>query len=67
MNSTTPHLLIDLARAENCGWQKQMHFDGVFNWCETNFGTIGVGMYSMGLHFNPVSVNLVNSRSKQAI
>ena len=69
MNITTAHLLNNLARAENCGWQKQMHVDGTYNWCEKDFGIIGIGMNSMGSHFNPVSINLniVNSESKQAI
>ncbi len=67
MNITTPHLLNNLARAENCGWQKQMHLDGAYNWCEKDFGIIGIGMNSMGSHFNPVSIHIVNSESKQAI
>ncbi len=29
---TMPHFLSNLARAENCGFQKQGHFDGAFNW-----------------------------------
>ena len=67
MNITTPHLLNNFARAENCGWQKQAHLDGAFNWCDKNFGIIGIGMNSMGSHFNPVSLNIVNSESKMAI
>ena len=31
---STPHLLNNMARAENCGLQKQGHFDGAFNWCK---------------------------------
>ena len=48
LNLTTPHLLMNLARAENCGWQKQLHLDGAFNWCRNDFGIIGIGMNSMG-------------------
>ena len=64
---TTPHLLNNFARAENCGSQKQGHFDGAFNWCAKDFGMIGFGMNSMGAHFNPVSLSIVNSESKEAI
>ena len=67
LNLTTPHLLMNLARAENCGWQKQLHMDGAFNWCRNDFGIIGIGMNSMGSHFNPVSLNIVNSESRDAI
>ena len=67
MNVTTPHMLNNLARSENCGWQKQAHFDGAFNLCEKEFGLVGIGVNSMGAHFNPVSLNIVNSESKAAI
>ena len=63
---STPHLLNNMARAENCGWQKVGHFDGAFNWCKKDFGMIGFGMNSMGAHFNPVSLSIVNSESKMA-
>ena len=32
MSLTTPHLLLNMARAKNCGWQAQGHFDAAFNW-----------------------------------
>jgi hypothetical protein len=64
---TTPSLLNNLARAENCGWQKVGHIDGAFNWCKKDFGMIGFGMNSMGAHFNPVSLSIVNSESKAAL
>ncbi len=67
VNVTTQHMLNNLARAENCGWQKQAHFDGAFNCCEKEFGIIGIRMNRMGAHFNPVSLNIVNSESKAAI
>jgi hypothetical protein len=54
------------ARTENCGWQKQDHFDGTFNLCSMDFGLIGFGMNSMGAHFNPVSLNIVNTESGEA-
>jgi hypothetical protein len=56
-----------MARAENCGWQKVGHFDGAFNWCKKDFGMIGFGMNSMGAHFNPVSLSIVNTESKVAL
>ncbi len=31
MNLTTQHLINNMPRAENCGWQKPMHVDGAFN------------------------------------
>jgi hypothetical protein len=64
---TTCHCLNNMARAVNCGSQTQGHMDGAFNWCKKDFALIGFGMNSMGAHFNPVSVSIVNSESKQAI
>ena len=67
MTLTTCHLLGNMSRAVNSGCQTQGHFDGAFNWCKKDFGMIGFSMNSMGAHFNPVSVSIVNSESKQAI
>jgi hypothetical protein len=64
---STCHLLNNMARAVNSTCQTQGHLDGAFNWCKTDFALIGFGMNSMGAHFNPVSVSIVNSESKQAI
>lgn len=66
LNITTPHLLLNMARAKNCGWQTQGHFDGTFNLCVKEFALIGFGMNSMGGHFNAVSINIVNSESYEA-
>jgi len=67
MTVTTCHLLGNMARAVNAGSQTQGHFDGAFNWCKKDFGLIGFGMNSLGAHFNPVSVSIVNSESKDAM
>ncbi len=64
---TTPHLINNMVRSENCGCQKTGHFDGAFNLCKKDFGMIGFGMNSMGAHFNPVSLSIVKSESKEAI
>jgi hypothetical protein len=61
------HLLNNLARAVNSTCQTQGHMDGAFNWCKKDFALLGFGMNSMGAHFNPVSVSIVNSESKEAI
>jgi hypothetical protein len=42
-------------------------FDGAFNFCKKDFGMIGFGMNSMGTHFNPVSLSIFNSESKEAM
>ena len=39
----------------------------MFNVCDKEFGLIGIGLNSMGAHFNPVSLSIVNSESKAAI
>jgi hypothetical protein len=44
-----------------------MHLDGAYNWCNKAFGIIGIGMNSIGSHYNPVSINIVNSESIDAI
>ena len=64
---STCHLLNNMARVANAGSQKQGHFDGAFNWCRKEFALIGFGMNSMGAHFNPVSMSIANSESKEAI
>jgi hypothetical protein len=66
-NITTPHPLLNLARAENCEWQRQGHFDGTLNLCSMDFGLMGFGMNSMGAHFNLVSLNIVTTEFGEAI
>ena len=67
MTITTPHMLNNLARGENCGWQKQLHVDAAFNWCEKAVAVVGMGLNSMGAHYNSVSISIANSESKLAI
>jgi hypothetical protein len=56
---STPHLLNNMARAENRGFEKTPHIDGSFNWCKKSFSLIG--MNSMGItSYNPVSVSIVS-------
>jgi hypothetical protein len=64
---STPHMLNNFARMENCRWQKQTHLDGAFNWCIKDFGLIGIGCNRVGAHFNPISLSIVNSESAAAI
>ncbi len=63
----TPHMLLNFARMTNCGWQKQIHLDGAFNFCLKDFGLVGIGCNRMGAHFNPISLSIVNSESTDAI
>ena len=68
MCPSTPHLLSNMACAVNCGSQKQGHADAAFNWCGKETPLVGFGMNSsMGTHFNPVSISIVNSDSKIGI
>jgi hypothetical protein len=67
MTVTTPHLLNNLARAGNCKFQIQGHIDGAFNWCSRDFALLGFGVNSMGAHYNPVSISIVNSESKTTL
>ena len=64
---SSSHFLNNLARAVNSTCQIQGHFDGAFNWCNKDFALLGFGVNSMGAHFNPVSVSIVNSESKEAM
>jgi hypothetical protein len=63
---STVHLLGNKTCTQLCGWQIQGHFDGSFNFCDTEFASIGFGMNSMGARFNPVSISIVNSESSEA-
>ena len=64
---TTPHMLNNFARAENAGWPKQMHMDGAYNWCSKDFSLLAIGVNSLGAHYNPVSISIVNSETKMSI
>jgi hypothetical protein len=57
-------MLINLARTKACWWQAQGHFDGAFNRIVKDFGMIG---FSMGAHFNQVSMSIITSELKLAI
>ena len=35
---SSPHLIANMARAIECGWQVQGHWDGAFNWYTKDFG-----------------------------
>jgi hypothetical protein len=63
---TTPHLLDNMARAKNCGWQIQGHFDGSFKFCQKEFAMLGFGMNSLGAHCNSVCVAIVNGETAEA-
>ncbi len=67
MTLLTQHFLNNLARADNCCFQTKGHFDGAFNWCNKNFALIAFGMKSLGAHYNPVSISIINSESKIAL
>ncbi len=64
---TTPHLLNNLAREDNCKFEVQGHIDGAFGWCSRDFALLGFGVNSMGAHYNPVSISIVNSESKTSL
>ncbi len=63
---TTLHFLINMARAKNCCWQMQGHFDGSFNFCEKSIALLGFGMGSLGAHFNPVCFAIANGETAEA-
>lgn len=67
MTISTVHLLLNMARVKNYKWQIQGQFDGSFNFCKKDFCIIGFGVNSLGAHFNPISLSLANSESKEAI
>ncbi len=67
MTLTTPHLLNNLAREDNCKFEVQGHIDGAFGWCSRDFALLGFGVTSMGAHYNPVSISIVNSESKTSL
>jgi hypothetical protein len=48
MTLMAQHFLNNMARANNCSFQTQGHFDSAFNWCNKNLALIALGMNSMG-------------------
>ncbi len=66
MTITTLHLLHNIVQTDNCGFQTQGCFDCEFNWCNKDFAfkLICFRMNSMGAHFNPMPISIVNSESK---
>ena len=67
MSLTTQHFLLNMARAKNIDRQAQGHLDAAFNRCGKVTALIGFSMNSMGAHFNPVSVSIATSESKEGI
>jgi hypothetical protein len=70
MTVTSPHLLNNMTRAvcaDNCKFQTQGHFANAFNWCNRDLALLAFGMNSMGAHYNPVSISIVNSESKTSM
>jgi hypothetical protein len=69
MTVATQHLLDNMARANNGKFQTQGHIDGAFDWCsrDSDFAFPTFGMNSMGAHYNPVSINIINSESKTSL
>ena len=63
----TPDMLLNAARLVNCGWQKQAHWDGLHNLCVKQIAMIGIGVNSLGSRFNPLSLSIVNSESKDGV
>ena len=60
---SSPHLIANMARAIECGWQIQGHWDGAFNWFKKDFGLLAFGLNRMGAHYNPVTITIANSKS----
>jgi hypothetical protein len=63
---STPHLIVNMARAIQCGWQIQGHWDGAFNWCNKDYGMLAFGLNNMGARYNPVTITIANSESRTA-
>ena len=64
---STPFFIANMARAIECGWQIEGHWDGAFNWCNKDFGLLAFGLNRMGAHYNPVTITIANSESRTAI
>jgi hypothetical protein len=56
-----------MARGDDCSFETQKHFDRAFKWCNKDFALMAFEMNSMGEHFNPVSISIVNSESKTSL
>ena len=63
---STPSLIANMARAIECGWQIQGHWDGAFNWCNKDFGLLAFGLNRMGAHYNQVTITIAKSESRTA-
>ncbi len=46
-----------MAHAVRCGWQKQGQFDGAFNWCSKEFGTIA---FCKTFNINKISMLIID-------
>ncbi len=44
----------------------QGYFDCSFDFCEKRIAKLGFGMGSLGAHFNPVCVAIVNGKTSEA-
>jgi hypothetical protein len=60
-------MLTNGARGINSKWQIFLHSDGAYNWCKKDIGLLAFGLNSMGNHYNPLSISIVNSESIASI
>jgi hypothetical protein len=67
MDLSMQHLLNNIARGDNCNFETQGHFYRAFNWCNKDFALIAFRMNSMGAHYNPVSISIVDSESTTSL
>ena len=66
MELTTMHLLLNIGRAMQSGWELQVQADGSFEFCASKLGVIIFGVNSLRHIFRPVSWALVPSESSEA-
>ena len=64
---STPSMLTNGARSVNSKWQVSLHNDGAYNFCKKDIGLLAFGLNSMGNHYNPMSISIVNSESIDSI
>ena len=64
---STASMLINGARSVNSKGQIYLHKDGAYNWCKKDIGLLAFGLSSMGNHYNPLSISIVNSESIASI
>ena len=60
-------MLFDLSWQVNCGWALQLQVDTTFKICDRDLNKLTLSQNSLGAHYHPLSVNIIQGNAEPAI